>query len=222
MASRAARNLGGVRIGLFADAAETVAEWKDATDLRVEMASFAERLVEQLGLAETTAGERSRHFAAMVRQSAVGTGAAFVRQPELVVATVRAPIREGSRTARHLAVLDYIDLFANEIPPGTGEAVRAALAALPGRVHPAPHLVDLSLGGSKKHVRARVPLSWDDGDRLLEAAAPTGAVAITELRDRALVAFHVRSGLPPRLVRALRWEHLAAHLATERDFERLL
>lgn len=174
--------------------------------LPIELAAYQEALTRHLGLAPSTAEVQSRHLAAMVKSTGVGSVRALLTDGCLTVDAIRKPHREATRRARHLAVMDYLNLCGSGLEPSIVMATKSAIESLfAGRTTPRPHLVDRQLGGSVKEVRRRPPFGWLDGERLIEAAR-SGKGRGEPLRDAALLALHVRSGLPSSLVPQLEWQ----------------
>ena len=217
------RHASGVQMTMFGDSDALSAAWTNERTLKNELACFSERLAQQHGLADSTAGVQSRHLASMVRFTSSGTVARFLRAPKATVAEVRRATREGTRRGRHLAVLNYAEICADSLPLGTLQSLDAEFDRLPGRVSPAPHLVDRSLGGSKKQRRPRTVFLWDDGERLMRWSAPAaGERSANLVRDHALVSIHVRSSLAPEETRGLDWAQVLPVLTSASEVEWLL
>ena len=82
-----------------------------------------------------------------------------------------------------------------------------------GRVSPSDQHVDGALGGSTKAVRPRPPCSFDDGDRIITTAAVGEGLPGVRLRDVGLAALHLRTGLKPKWIAALRWDEVTEFTA---------
>ena len=68
-----------------------------------------------------------------------------------------------------------------------------------------------------KAVRLRAPLSFADGDRIIAAASAGDAARVVTLRGVALAAVHLRTGLRPKWIAALRWEAVTDSIASAYD-----
>ncbi len=212
----------GVQLGLFRSIEETVNEsesWLRNRGIGEECDEFAEALVAVLGLAPSSAMVSSRFLAAMVRESGAPTLSAFFDDPELIVKGLRAASRAKNRRERYRAACDYLEV--TNAPLDHRERVSAAIEReFGGRSSPRADLIDLKLGGDPKEVRTRLYPSWEDGDQMVQSARAAIQPA-KSMRDGALVALHVRSGLPTGLIERLDWSSVAPLMMSAPELSRM-
>lgn len=212
----------GVQLGLFSnedDVANETESWLRDQRIREESDEFAEHLVAVLGLSVSSAKVSSRFLAAMVRESGAPTLAAFFEASELVVKGLRATSSRKTRRERYRAACDYLNVMGAPLDHREGIAV-AIEREFGGRSSPRADLVDLQLGGNPKEVRARLYPTWDDGGQMIRSAQGANHPARSK-RDSALVAMHVRSGLPPGLIDRLDWSSVAPLMVLPMEFSRV-
>lgn len=202
----------GLQLSLLASEEGRASEglrWDDERCLRIELKLFSDRLVADAGLADSTASARAHTLAGMVRAADCGTATRFFSIPHAAAEQIRQAATRKARGVRHLVVQDFLQLCGDLLPEGAASRCREQITlAFPARTRPMPGLIDIDLGGSRKEVGQRVPLSWDDGWRLIEAAASESGSAVA--RSVAVMALLVRSSLPPSVIEALNWETVAS------------
>lgn len=173
------------------------------TPLDQELAAFRCQL-QQTGLRASTADVSSRHLRSMLKTANVATLTAMVEDPALVVKMIASTPRRKNRLSRHNAVTQFLECFEEQLNDRASRCRDYILDALPGRPNPIDHLADVEVAGSTKLARTRVPFTMRDGELLIEHARTSGS-RITRVRETALVALHVRSGLPSWRLRLLDW-----------------
>ena len=216
MSPRRREPLHGFQLDFFQDQDAAAVAWTVECGLRADARDYEDRLVGKFGLSRSTARLRVRHLLAMVREVGAGTIASFVTDGDQVVAMIQRVRASGTRQARHLAVMDYLELFADRLPVGAKAESEAAIAhGFPGRPAPRADLVDLSLGGERRQLRPDIPLTWMNGEAIIACAEELGGESRTASRDAAMLAVFLRSGLPAYAVRELRWEDIVPALVTD-------
>ena len=173
-----------------------------------ELERFGERLAES-GANADTIYDRKGHLRAAVGASGAGSATWLIAHPATGARAVRQHGQRGSRQGRLRALISFAQC---SLPQAAAmDFVSAIERELPRRLRPRDGFLNIDVGGSSKLVRRRVPLLYDDGQRLVDAAA---AIARRDcaLRDAAWAAMHVWSTLRPMDILALDWDQVLALL----------
>lgn len=200
----------GVQLRLGEDpatAADRLAQLNREVALQSELTELGRLLESQLHLSPRSAATELSHLAAAVRQSGTGSLRTFLADVDAIEAAIRSPERRETRRERYRAIRDAVEMVGG--PDSVNLEVVDRLFA--GRARELPGLADIELGGSVREVRSRRYPTWIEGDKLIPAAAGRGGAR--GARDAALLALHLRSGLPPGRILELSWEVLT-HLRT--------
>lgn len=177
-------------------------------------AAFERRLVSRNRLKPQSAANIRRLILNMTADAGFESPSTFMKHPAEVIKQIKMPPRNRTRGSRYLAVDHFLRAEEGFDPSGATACREAILAAFPGRTAENRNLLDIQFGGSTKLARDRAPFTLVHAATLI---ATTAAVARPNrrLRDTALVAMHVFSGIPPAYLPELRWEHLEQLLRAE-------